>query len=206
MNDLVEQLKHKQSAKRRSAAKRLRKLGDPQIGPQLLTALEQEVQDSRTWETQYQMIAALGEIGSKPALPFIQSLINKELKPTTQIAIGDAITRLSKTSDNDVQAALDLIRLHNNAITQGSLQAIAIMRVVPDEVSITKLIDFGLSKELGDDDWSVIWLLRATPAWPVELVEPLIRKWSRVTLKQQQQIYGAVELAQKQKYAKWSPL
>ncbi|MFD4766286.1 hypothetical protein [Streptomyces niveus] len=50
--DAIRQLQDRSSAKRRSAAKRLRKLGDPYAGPALLEALKNEVRDSRTWETQ----------------------------------------------------------------------------------------------------------------------------------------------------------
>src|SRR3984957_6504454 len=53
---LMSQLQSPHSPKRRSAAKKLRKLGDPVAGPVLLEALKRELPDIRTWETQYQMI------------------------------------------------------------------------------------------------------------------------------------------------------
>jgi hypothetical protein len=56
---LMSQLQSPHSPKRRSAAKKLRKLGDPVAGPALLEALKHELPDPRTWETQYQMIMAL---------------------------------------------------------------------------------------------------------------------------------------------------
>jgi HEAT repeat protein len=70
---LVEQLASPQSAKRRSAAKKLRKLKAAEAGPALLAALERELQDARTWETQYQMVMALGECGHRAALPFLEA-------------------------------------------------------------------------------------------------------------------------------------
>jgi HEAT repeat protein len=54
------QLSDRASAKRRSAAKRLGKLADETAGPALLHALQREIGDRRTWETQYEMIMALG--------------------------------------------------------------------------------------------------------------------------------------------------
>ncbi|MEV6973227.1 hypothetical protein [Kitasatospora sp. NPDC093806] len=68
LDKAVEQLGHRLSPKRRSAATRLRRLADPAAGPPLLEALEREVRDSRTWETQYQMVMALGMCGHRPAL------------------------------------------------------------------------------------------------------------------------------------------
>ena len=49
---LIEQLNNKASAKRRSAAKKLRNLQSKDAGPALLEALKNELKDKRTWETQ----------------------------------------------------------------------------------------------------------------------------------------------------------
>ena len=70
---LIEQLQHKSSAKRRAAAKKLRKLKAKEAGPALLAALKNELKDKRTWETQYQMIMALGESGYTESLEFLIS-------------------------------------------------------------------------------------------------------------------------------------
>lgn len=74
MDELLEQLNDKKSAKRRSEAKKLRKLGNVDAGPYLLEALQEEFKDVRTWETQYQMIMAIGEWEYKKALPFIKEI------------------------------------------------------------------------------------------------------------------------------------
>jgi HEAT repeat protein len=74
LNEIVAQLGDKKSAKRRSAAKKLRKLNYVDVGSSILSALEAELKDVRTWETQYQMIMAIGECGYKPALPFLNEL------------------------------------------------------------------------------------------------------------------------------------
>ncbi|MEU8670022.1 HEAT repeat domain-containing protein [Streptomyces anulatus] len=73
--EAISQLQDRSSAKRRSAAKRLRRLGDPSAGPALLEALKNEVRDSRTWETQYQMTMALGTCGSPSDLSYLRDLV-----------------------------------------------------------------------------------------------------------------------------------
>jgi len=45
LDEFVKQLKDKKSAKRRSAAKKLRKLGHMDAGPYLLEALRSELKD-----------------------------------------------------------------------------------------------------------------------------------------------------------------
>ncbi|WP_329074310.1 HEAT repeat domain-containing protein [Streptomyces niveus] len=94
--DAIRQLQDRSSAKRRSAAKQLRKLGDQNAGPALLEALKNEVRDSRTWETQYQMTMALGTCGSPSDLPYLRDLVlQRETPHAVHTAGGDAIVRLS---------------------------------------------------------------------------------------------------------------
>ena len=95
---LIEQLQHKSSAKRRAAAKKLRKLKAKEAGPALLAALKNELKDKRTWETQYQMIMALGESGYTESLEFLIQLAGQEFEATmVYVAIGDSIIRLQNT-------------------------------------------------------------------------------------------------------------
>lgn len=202
----IEQLTHPRSPKRRAAAKRLRKLGDAAAGPALLTALKEELKDDRTWETQYQMIMAIGYCNYTEALAFIKSLISKRIGGMIDIAIGDAILRLSRAHDNDAEIAITFCECDNQLLTQGAMQAIAMLRMVPDDATMHRLVKHGLSLELSVDDWTIIWLLRAVPGWPEDIVNPLLDKWGTIQFKQQQQIHGAVELARKRKYYKWSPL
>ncbi|MBF6079047.1 hypothetical protein IU498_30935 [Nocardia beijingensis] len=56
------------SARRRRGAKRLRALADPTTAARVRAVLEREVLDKRTWETQYQLIMALGTTGSRVEL------------------------------------------------------------------------------------------------------------------------------------------
>jgi hypothetical protein len=204
---LTEQLNDLKSAIRRSAAKKIRKSGDPDAGQALLTALQKELEDQRTWETQYQMIMALGHCRYIAATEYLESLSREGRFGMVQIAIGDAIFRLSGGASGDLSKALEFIERGDVDLIHGAFQAMAMERVIPaHEDQAQKIIDYGCSLKLGQNDWAVIWLLRAVPGWPVSLVEPLLSHWSTVAFIAQQQIHGAVELARKQKYDKWSPL
>ena len=63
ISQIVNDLQSKQSAKRRSAAKKIKKNKLEQLGDNLYEAYINERQDTRTWETQTEMILALGKIG-----------------------------------------------------------------------------------------------------------------------------------------------
>jgi len=94
LSDDIQLLEDKRSPKRRSAAKRLRKLGDVAAGPALLKRLKTEVLDPRTWETQYQLIMAIGECKYLIALPFLEALSKTKFEATMiYVAIGDALVR-----------------------------------------------------------------------------------------------------------------
>lgn len=94
---LITQLRDSKSPKRRSAAKALRRSKAKQSGPALLEALEREMADPRTWETQFEMALALGECGSADALPLLERISGMDLKATTVLmGVGNAITRIEQ--------------------------------------------------------------------------------------------------------------
>ena len=204
---LVAQLGDPKSAKRRSAAKKLRKLGDPGAGPALLEALEKELRDRRTWETQYQMVMALGYCLYQGASDFLESLSHDDQNEVVRTAIGDALFRLSGGAGGDLSRAVSFVDRGDPELIHGAFQAMAMERVIPDdEGQARRLLDYACSLELGENDWAAIWLLRTVPGWPQVWAEPLIDRWSTVEFRRDQQIHGAVELARQRKYYKWSPL
>jgi len=208
LRGILKQLKHSHSTKRRSAARKLRKIGNPVVGPELLEALEQEVKDTRTWETQYQMVMALGFCGVKDAIPFLETLRDSnQYYGMVGIALGDSLFRLRQSNQQDVDFLLASIASdQNTSVILGGCQALAMLRSRPKNDDIERLIKYGATYEHQEDYWPIIWLLRATPGWPKELVEPLIKKWEVVPFMEDQQLFNAVELTKEQKYQKWSIL
>lgn len=141
--EAISQLQDRSSAKRRSAAKRLRKLGDPSAGPALLEALKNEVRDSRTWETQYQMTMALGTCGSPSDLSYLRHLVlRRETLHAVHTAGGDAIVRLSYMEHSQVEAIRWCLSTGNETLVGGALQAVAMLRLVLDQETVTNVLDF----------------------------------------------------------------
>jgi len=204
---LTEQLADPKSAKRRSAAKKIRTSGNPEAGPILLAALQKELGDQRTWETQYQMIMALGHCLHFKANDFLEALSHEGRIESVQSAIGDTLFRLSDGLEGDMGKVEEFIERNDPELIQGAFQAMAVQRIVPvSENSARRIVDYGCSLKLGENDWAVIWLLRAVPGWPSHLIEPLLTHWGRVDFREQQQIHTAVQFARETKYCKWSPL
>jgi len=202
LNEIVAQLEDKRSPKRRSAAKKLRKLKDADAGPSIFTALEAELKDARTWETQYQMIMAIGECGYKPALPFLNELANKNFEATmVYVAIGDAIVRLSIEDEKDATPIFKLLKTGNEMLIDGALRAMAMLKMVPSNSHIEKIINYVSEREMNQGIH--IWVLAAAPGWSGLKVEEYL---DYCATSPREEITSAVSLARKKKYNKWSPL
>ncbi|MGW1120498.1 HEAT repeat domain-containing protein [Streptomyces tanashiensis] len=141
--EAIRQLQDRSSAKRRSAAKRLRKLGDSSAGPALLEALKNEVRDSRTWETQYQMTMALGTCGSPSDLPYLRDLVlRRETLHAVHTAGGDAIVRLSHMEHSHTEAIRWCLSTGDEILVGGALQAVAMLRLALEQETVTDILDF----------------------------------------------------------------
>lgn len=202
MEEVVQQLKDTKSPKRRSAAKKLRKAKISGAGPYLLEALQKELNDPRTWETQYQMIMALGECDYRPALPFLRELAERNFEATMiYLALGDAIVRLSAETLNDAEPVMELLQSRNDMLADGALRAMAMMHMVPSDEQISKIIDF--VSALQSDHHLRFWVAAAAPGWEGKEVDEFISQCANST---RSDLCEAAKFAVKGKYRKWQPL
>ena len=205
MTDLgedIEQLSHSRSPKRRAAAKRLRKRGDVAAGPALLNALRDEVKDPRTWETQYQMVMAIGECGYTDALPFLRDFAAETLEATMiYVGLGDALVRLQARSPQDAAPITDLMSTGNGMLIDGAFRAMAMLKMVPSEDHIEQILAFVSALPL--EDGNRFWVLAAAPGWGGESVDAFVAECLQSN---RQDLREAAELAGKKKYRKWHPL
>lgn len=204
IQQLIEQLSNKASAKRRSAAKKLRKLKAQSAGPALLAVLKNELKDKRTWETQYQMIMALGESGYTESLDFLRQLTEQEFEATmVYIAIGDAITRLTYFKDGSISHALDFLEGKNSILLfiDGLIRAIAILKLTPSDQDIGRIINYGTKPEVTDNNRT--WIASAAAGWSGNNVERFL---NRCAVSNNPQTKRAAEAALNKKYPKWDIL
>jgi hypothetical protein len=162
--EAIEQLGDKRSARRCSAAKRLRTLADPAAGDALLDALRREVQDPRTWETQYQIIMALGACDHRPALLFLRDLALRRFEATmVYVAIGDAIVRLGREHPNDATPVDWCLATANAMLADGALRAVAMLRLKLEDAAIDRILDFTAGRDPGDP--IRFWPAAAAAGW-----------------------------------------
>jgi len=200
--DDIDLLKHTRSPKRRSAAKRLRKRGDTSAGKALLSALRKEIEDLRTWETQYQLIMAIGECEYVEALPFLKDFADQPLEATMiYVGLGDALVRLQIQSLNDGEPIIELMESGNEMLIDGAFRAMAMLRMVPSAVHVQKIIRFVSALPL--DHGNRFWPLAAAPGWQGDEVDTYVAECLR---SDRNDLREAAELAANRKYKKWNPL
>ncbi|MEV6613023.1 HEAT repeat domain-containing protein [Streptomyces sp. NPDC051051] len=172
-DEAVAQLGHRLSPKRRSAARRLRRLADPAAGPSLLEALRREVHDPRTWETRYEMVMALGTCGHRPALGPLRELARRPHEATTvYVALGDAVVRLSAPEDT-ADALRWCLDSGTPMLADGALRAVAAQHLSLVPATVDHVLDF--LGPLDPHDGLRFWAAAAAVDWPGPRVAEFLR-------------------------------
>lgn len=131
LTELIEALKHPRTSKRRAAAQKLRKLGRVEAGPALFEALEVDIKREETWETQYQIVRAIGECNYKPALPKLIEIAADPNRKTLELsAAGMAIVWLARKDDHDSGPVLSVLQGdYHWLVKSGAITAVAMLRM-----------------------------------------------------------------------------
>jgi hypothetical protein len=199
---LVEQLRSPHSPKRRAAAKKLRKLGDPTAGPALLDALQRELPDTRTWETQYQMIMALGHCGYREACSLLQILAYEKFEATmVLVAVGDAFVRLRRSSDNDPAPLFEVFTIKNDeSLLDGALRAMAMLHMSFEPQATASILELVTTRE---SERLKFWVAAACPGWSGVAVDHFL---DGCLVSTREDVRSAATDAKLKKYRKWTPL
>ena len=155
IKSIIEDLSDSKSAKRRSAAKKVGKLGLIEAGDSLFSAWKKEQQDQRTWETQGEMINALGKLGYKKAQDEIYRICKENVEhDMVTIMSARAYVRLTRNSIEDSEPVLDLLSFAKFSVATGVFDALGFDRMVFDEDEISSIlkyaIEFSYEKGFGD--------------------------------------------------------
>lgn len=211
VKEAIELLSNSKSKKRESGAKRLRKLESIDAGPALIQALEKEIQDKRTWSTQYHLILALGHSKFKEALPILLELAKQKYEATIiYMGLGDSIFRLSILSQSIKDTLNAIYSFDNFRITYGAFQALALLKLVPDDNVIKRIIEIGSDVKGAEivqgypNDKTGLrkWVASASAGWKEELKNEFLADCEKI---KDQHLLIAVENSRKNKYVKWNP-
>ncbi len=176
-----------------------------------MTALRKEMKDKRTWSCQYCMTLALGFCKHEDALPYLNELASADHEATILYSsLGDSIFRLSLISNSTDEALNTIYEFDNFKIMAGALKALAMLKVVPNDDNITRII------ELARDPRAVIevrghpldvtgfrkWVATASAGWKDELKIDFLKECLEFN---DQHLTLAAKSALAGKYEKWMP-
>lgn len=158
--------------------------------------------DPRIWETQYQMIMALGQCGCKEALPFLKALTNREFEATmVYLALGDAIVRLARRYDNDAEPVLELLNSENQMLVDGALRAVAMLQLKLNQDAIDTIVQYSL--KLMPQDGNRFWIAAAAAGWNGSDVDKFLLECATSG---RDDLECAASASLKKKHLKWKPL
>ena len=141
LNDLIKKLQSPKSSQRRTAAKKLRKIGNHDSCSALMKALEKELQNKRSWETQYHMVMAIGQSKCLSMINDLYRLLaSTDLQPMVRVAFGDAIARLEGNS-NFLEKAF---QERDIDLLSGALRAMAMEQISLPIDFVDEIIDLSL--------------------------------------------------------------
>ena len=202
LQTLVGQIRDRSSSKRRAAAKHLRRLANPEAGPALLQALRSELQDARTWETQYQMVMALAHCGFREALPLLMDLSKRSFKHTMVLtAVGDALVRLGRATEHDSRPLIAALGQDCDwCLSDGALRATAMLQLRFDRETCASIVESVRSKPM---EALQFWAVAACAGWSGPAVGRFVES---CLLSSRADIREAAELAKRGAYKKWNPL
>lgn len=126
----------------RKAVKEIAKQRLESFGAVLQVKLIEMLPNDKSWETQVEIIRALGVTNYKPALRTLAEICqkNKETDMVTYVA-GTAYVRLKKDHEHDAGPVFDLINLHGYAVLCGAGDALGYDKMVPSPSDQKKIVD-----------------------------------------------------------------
>jgi hypothetical protein len=129
--------------KRRKAAKEIQKTKTPEVGESLYKAFIIELQyGEKHWETNVEIIRAIGMIDLKMAIRDIFELCRKKIEyDMITIAAATAYIRLKRQSLADISSVFELLEIGGYSVSMGALDAVGYDMMMPSNNDIKKLIN-----------------------------------------------------------------
>ncbi|GGK93774.1 hypothetical protein Ppa06_61960 [Planomonospora parontospora subsp. parontospora] len=172
-DEAIERLTDRAAPRRLSGARRLRRLADPAAGPVLLDALRREVDGPRTWETLYNLVMALGSCDHRATVPYLYELARHPFTATAvHTAVGDALVRLDREHHDDPGPIHRCLDTGNESLLDGAFRAMAMLRMVPDDAAIGRILDFLAPRP--SEDGLRFWPAVAAAGWQGEAVRAFL--------------------------------
>ena len=183
VDEVKEKLLSKKSSDRLSATKRILKENILELADQLFAAYTKEKRDKRTWETQSEMVKALGVLNYKPAISDIEVIVRQNI-PHDMITMNatTAFVQIKRKNIYDAQPVLELLNFGSISVISGALYALAIDKMLPPKTEIEEILqicwDINKHKDRVGHEFGLIdpriYLAVACAGWDLELTKDFL--------------------------------
>jgi hypothetical protein len=145
LNETIDDLRNKllsnKSSDRRSSAKKIGQFHIKELESDLYKAYLKEIQDKRTWETQCEMITAMGILENKDILSYLVNIIEKnENHDSITLTAAIAYVRITRKQKNDASSVIELFKSGGLSVLNGAAYVLAYDGMVPDNEQTMKII------------------------------------------------------------------
>jgi len=141
VDEIKTKLFSKKSGDRKRAAKEIGKQNLTLLADDLYNAYLKEIADKRTWETQVEMILALGMLDYKNVLPQIEQIVRANIShDMITYAAAQTYVRLKRNSLHDATPVLELLKFGGLSVVSGCLNPLGYDKMLPNENQINELI------------------------------------------------------------------
>jgi hypothetical protein len=148
------------------------------------------------------MIMALAECGYKKSLPYLRKLASLDgLEPMIYVALGDAIVRLARRSDNDPTSIMKLLDTKNECLIEGAFRAIAMLHLVLNKKAVQKIIAY--VSALPNNHHLRFWIAAAAAGWGKVATSKFLQE---CVTSESSDLRKAAGASLKGRYLKWNPL
>jgi len=146
---------------------------------------------------------ALGHSGTTEAISLLEILAHEPFVGRTMVlvAIGDALVRLSRSSDADSGPVLKVLSIANvGLLHDGALRAVAMLRMRFNDAETREIIR---AVDAAEVESRKFWLIAACPGWSGSEVDRFVE---RCLSSIRADVREAAADAKLKKYRNWRPL
>jgi len=139
--EYVQALESGSSPKIKKAAKAIARNKLDSYGSYLIAALNNQIEKPKAWQTQCEIIKAIGTTNSQEALPTLKELIKRSYENTILYKeLAFAILSLENSKKVDLSFLFESLRTENELQIAGACAAILYKKIVPSNTDIQKII------------------------------------------------------------------
>lgn len=141
LENIIKNLNSAKTVDRKRAAKDITKYKTVELGEALYEKYLIEKLDKRTWETQCEMILALGAVDFKKAIYEIEQIVRANLAHDMITSVSAMVyVQLKRKSINDGNPVLELLEFGSISVISGALKALAVDQMKPNRDEIQQIL------------------------------------------------------------------